>query len=195
MKVSIKQAALGAALTLAAAATAGFAAAPSAAPMPPPAAEADGPDATPPPGGRGMHHPMPHGEGRGFAEGPRGFGPGGPMPRELRGLDLSDAQQDAVDDIFVKHHREQRELFKRERGLHRSLAELDPQAKDYVAQSDKLADQAGQIERDQLRLRARVTSELVATLTPEQAKQLQARRAERAERHGERRQAPPHAHD
>ncbi|WP_051278189.1 Spy/CpxP family protein refolding chaperone [Solimonas flava] len=197
MKVSIKQASLGAALALAAAATAGFAAAPAAAPIPPPAAEADAPDVAPmpPPGGHGMHRPMPHGEGLGFAEGPRGFGPGGPLPRELRGLDLSDAQQDAVDEIFVKHHREQRELFKRERDLHRSLATLDPQAKDYVAQSDKLAEQAGQIERDQLRLRARVTAELVATLTPEQAKQLQARRAERAERHAKRPQAPPRAHD
>lgn len=191
MKLSFKQASLGAALALAAATTAAFAAAP----LPPPAAEADAPELAPAPGGHGLHHAMRHGEGRGRAGNPMHVGPGGPLGRELRGLDLSDAQQDAIDDISVKHHRERRDLFKRERDLHRSLAALDPQAKDYVAQSDKLAEQAGQIERDQLRLRARVSSELVATLTPEQARQLQERRAERAKRHAERPQAPPRAHD
>ncbi|MGH8446601.1 MAG: Spy/CpxP family protein refolding chaperone, partial [Solimonas sp.] len=128
------------------------------------------------------------GEGR-FFGGPAGGMQGGPLLRELHGLDLSDSQQDAIDDVFVKHHKEQRELFKRGRDLHRSYRELDPVAKDYASRSNKLADQAGQLTRDELQLRTRITSEVVATLTPDQAQKLQAeraeKRAERAERHAQ----------
>src|SRR3546814_697327 len=51
-------------------------------------------------GGHGMH---------------RGHGHGSPLMREIRRLQLSDAQDDAIDAVSVKHHAEQRELFKRRR--------------------------------------------------------------------------------
>lgn len=115
---------------------------------------------------------------------------GTPLVRQLRGLDLSETQRDAIDDIFVKHHKEQRELFKRGRDLRQSFSELSPLAKDYVSQSGKLADQAAKLAHDQIVLRAKVDSEIVATLTPAQAQQLQAKLAERAAKRAAHRHPP-----
>ncbi|HET8881078.1 MAG TPA: Spy/CpxP family protein refolding chaperone [Solimonas sp.] len=116
---------------------------------------------------------------------------GSPLMHELRRLDLSDAQSDAVDAIRVKHHAEQRELFKRRRDLRRSFAKLDPTAKDYASQSGKLADQTGKVAHDEVVLRTKIAAELIATLTPEQVTQLKADRAERQARREQRRRAPP----
>lgn len=116
---------------------------------------------------------------------------GSPLMHELRRLDLSDAQSDAVDAIRVKHHAEQRELFKRRRDLRRSFAKLDPTAKDYASQSGKLADQTGKVAHDEVVLRTKIAAELIATLTPEQVTQLKADRAERQKRREQRRHAPP----
>ena len=175
-------------------------AAPAADPGPAPQTLAfAGPDADlppPPPGhdgdGRDGHH-FRGMQRRGGPDFMPGFGERGPrMMHLLRGLDLSDAQEDAVDDIFMKHHKEQRELFKRGRDLHRAYAALDPQAKDYLSQSNKLADQAASLTRDSLKLRAKVDSELIATLTPEQARTLAERRAEREQRRQEHREQRSH---
>src|SRR3546814_11399057 len=87
----------------------------------------------------------------------------------------------AIDAVSVKHHAEQRELFKRRRDLHRGFAKLDPTAKDYRSASAKLADQAGEVAHDEVVLRSRIAAELIATLTPEQIQQLKTDRAEREE--------------
>jgi Spy/CpxP family protein refolding chaperone len=109
----------------------------------------------------------------------------GPLMHELRGLRLSDAQNDAIDDVFMKHHKEQRAIVKRQRDLRDSARALDPTARDFLNRSDKLADAAGKLTQGALRLRARVASEVIATLTPDQVQQLQARRAEREAARGE----------
>lgn len=142
-----------------------------------------------PPPMRGDHRDGPDRDGhfRGPRGGMMGFGGDahGPLMHELRGLKLSDAQSDSIDDIFVKHHKEQRELFKRQRDLHRSAKALDPTAKDFLGQSNKLADATGKLTQDSLRLRAKIASEVIATLTPEQVQTLQTRRAERAAHHAD----------
>src|SRR3546814_6139232 len=112
----------------------------------------------------------------------RGYGHGSPRMREIRRLQLSDAQDDAIDAVSVKHHAEQRELFKRRRDLHRGFAKLDPTAKDYRSASAKLADQAGEVAHDEVVLRSRIAAELIATLTPEQIQQLKTDSAEREAR-------------
>ncbi|NKF22150.1 Spy/CpxP family protein refolding chaperone [Solimonas marina] len=147
-------------------------------PPPPPFADRDGPRH----GGdfRGTRGGMGHG-------GPMmGMGPGmgGPLMHELRGLKLSDAQSDKIDDIFMKHHKEQRALFKRERDLREAMHKLDPTAKDFLSTSNKLADTAGKLTEDKMQLHAKVASEVIATLTPEQVQELQKRRAEREQHRG-----------
>src|SRR3546814_9046060 len=54
---------------------------------------------------------------------------GSPLMREIRRLQLSDVRDDAIDAVSVKHHAEQRALFKRRRDLHRGFAKIDPTAK------------------------------------------------------------------
>ncbi|MFT4047962.1 MAG: Spy/CpxP family protein refolding chaperone, partial [Solimonas sp.] len=170
-------------------------------------AAADGSDTPPPPpppgdggpqNGPGGNHGGPHfggpdggGFDGGFPGGPGGERGGG-LLRDLHGLDLSDAQEDAIDDVFAKHHKEQRELFKRERDLHRAYRELDPLAKDYVGQSGKLADQAASLTRDSIKLRAKVDSEVLATLTPEQTEKLKAELADKKAKHDDRRGPSEH---
>ncbi|WP_028081660.1 Spy/CpxP family protein refolding chaperone [Solimonas soli] len=186
---------IGAALAGAIAIGTAYAAAPLA-PGNAPAAVADDADAPPAPDhsgrrdGHGPQHGDAHFRSRGFDRFgfmPGGEGPGSGLMRELHGLGLSEAQRDNIDDIVDKHHQEQRELFKRGRSLHRAYRDLDPTAKDYVSQSGKLADQTAALTRDALKLRARIDSEIVATLTPEQTQQLQARIADSKARRDERR--------
>ncbi len=132
----------------------------------------DGP--TPPPrdeGRPGHHFAGAHNDLRGSGLGAL------PLMRDLRTLDLSAAQSDAIDTVFVRHHDEQRALSKRRRDLRRSLAARDPSAADYATQSEALAEQAGQLVRDEIRLRAQVDAEICATLTPQQLQTLQARRS------------------
>lgn len=113
-----------------------------------------------------------------------------PLMREMRRLNLSDAQGDAVDAIFVKHHAEQRDLFKRRRDLQRGFAQLDPTAKDYASVSSKLAEQTGKVARDGVMLRTKIAAELIATLTPEQVAQLKTDRAAREARRAQHKRGP-----
>ncbi|NGY05570.1 Spy/CpxP family protein refolding chaperone [Solimonas terrae] len=143
-------------------------------------------DRGPPPGddeGPGNHHFRGPGMHRGGMH-------GSPLMHELHRLNLSDAQSDAVDAIMVKHHAEQRDLFKRRRDLHRGFAALDPTATDYASQSSKLADQTGKLAHDEVLLRSRIAGEVIATLTPEQVQQLKADRAEHEARREQHRRGP-----
>jgi Spy/CpxP family protein refolding chaperone len=188
MKLSLKRIAPAAALAAMLAAAGVQAATPQAAAPQPAADQGPADDGRgPPPDHRG---PWGHRFG-GHGHMHRAGMLGSPLMHELRRLDLSDAQSDAVDAIMVKHHAEQRELFKRRRDLHRSFAKLDPTAKDYASQSGKLADQTGKVAHDEVVLRTKIAAELIATLTPEQVTQLKADRAERQARREQRRRAPP----
>jgi len=120
---------------------------------------------------RGGKHFAGAGEGRGFG-----------ALHGLRGLGLSEAQRDAIEDIVDKHHDERRALKKRGRELQRAYRDLDPTAKDYVSKSDKLAEQRAALTRDQLKLKARLESQVIASLTPEQKQKLQTQIAERKAR-------------
>lgn len=104
---------------------------------------------------------------------------------ELRGLELSDAQRTNVRAVLVKNRQQQRSLNERERELDRSFDALDPTAKDYKARTQGLADQAGKLARDRVAAQTALRAQIYAELTPEQVKQLQTRREERAARRAE----------
>src|SRR3546814_16239440 len=95
----------------------------------------------------------------------RGHGHGSPLMREIRRLQLSDAQDDAIDAVYVKHHAEQRELFKRRRDLHRGFAKLDPTAKKSRSASAKLAATAGEVAHDAGVLGSKNAAEMIAHRT------------------------------
>src|SRR3546814_20918272 len=82
------------------------------------------------------------------------------LMREIRRLQLSDAQDDAIDAVSFKHHAEQRELFKRRRDLHRGFAKHDHTAKDYRNASAKLPDQAGEGAHEEAALPSKRPAEL-----------------------------------
>lgn len=184
MKLSLTIAALAAVLATAGVQAAGT----QAAPANPQQAAYNGPgdDGRGPPSGHHDHQRRGFGGHGMHRDGMRGS----PLMRELRRLNLSDAQGDAIDAIFVKHHAEQRDLFKRRRDLHRSFAKLDPTAKDYASVSSKLADQSGKVAHDEIVLRTKVAAELIATLTPEQVQQLKTDRAEREARRAQHKRGP-----
>lgn len=159
----------------------------------PPSAEAPPADADGPP-----EHPHCHGprDGERGDRGPRhwrgedrGPGPeGAPVLRLLRGLDLSQAQRDKIHELMQKNRAPHRELMARRFALHEAFADLDPLAPDYRKKVDKLAGDAAGLAQETLRFDARVTAELVAQLSPEQAKTLQSRLAQRREQPQERRE-------
>lgn len=185
MKLSLTSAALAAVLATAGAQAAG----PQPAPAPSQQVACNNPDDSHDlPYGHGLDHDMPRFGGHGMSR--HGGMHGSPLMREMHRLNLSDAQGDAIDAIFVKHHAEQRELFKRRRDLHRDFAKLDPAAKDYASVSSKLADQTGKVAHDEVVLRTRIAAELIATLTPEQVQQLKDDRAKREARRAEHKRGP-----
>jgi len=102
--------------------------------------------------------------------------PGGAgVPRSLRGLDLSEAQQDRVFAILHAQAPRQRELEKSERKAHDALhafrerAEFDQNAAKSQAQAYATA-----IAEQEL-LHLRTDAQLMALLTPEQRAQLRER--------------------
>lgn len=157
-----------------------FAASTSAATPPAAPASSTPPPDAPPPGDPAMD---PH-------DGPRGHGPGmhmrsrhGAMPilRMLHGLDLSDAQRDSIHQLLEKNREPHRALMERRFELRRAFFELDPVAPDYQKKADKIGADAARLAQETVHFDARVTSEVVALLTPDQTKQLQAKLAERRE--------------
>lgn len=158
------------------------AAAPPAADAPPPPPAPDTLAPPPGPGGDWQRPDGPHprpglhmGQHRPGAEGM-------PVLPLLRKLDLSPAQRDTVQQLMDKNREPHRALMQRRFELRRAFADLDPVAPDYRKKADQLADTAARLAQETLRFDARVTTELVAVVTPEQGKALQAELAQRRER-------------
>jgi len=95
----------------------------------------------------------------------------------LHGLDLSEAQQDA---IFTLMHRQAPEVRKQEQALHKAqdaLRQLSRQEKFDEAQGRRLAREIGEQQSEQAYLHARTSQEVYRLLTPAQRKQVEERRA------------------
>jgi protein CpxP len=126
----------------------------------------------PGPMGRGMMGPG----GHGFRGGPGGpFGPGG---LALRGLDLTDAQREQVKAILQSHRDEQKAIGDRMQAARKALH--DAIAADTFDETTVRAKavEIGTIEADAAVLQARIKSEIVAILTPEQVKKAKELRTE-----------------
>lgn len=134
-----------------------------------------------------------HGPGPG--PGPRMEGPGEGLPPFLRGVELSEAQQDKV---FAATYaqapllREQQKIAFR---AHEQLRELAASSHYDDAKAAALAKGAAQAMATISLQHARLEQQLLAVLTPEQRKQVEARREEDAPdpRHGNDRAPAPRA--
>lgn len=115
-----------------------------------------------------------------------GFGPPpGGLPF-LRGLDLSEAQQDRVFAILHAEVPRRRELDKAERRAHDALHDLEDSAQLDEAKAAAAAQALGQVVADLEMLRLRTGAQLMAVLTPQQRAQRDERRAGRGETRGKR---------
>jgi protein CpxP len=134
--------------------------------------------------------------GTAFAQGPRGggprrggVGPGGPgAGLVLRGLDLSDAQEDQVRAVRERYREQAREAAQRlaeSRRAQREAIQALPANEGLVISATQNMVQA---EIDVAVLQSRVYTEVWGVLTPEQQSQVTARRAQRDDTLGERRE-------
>ncbi|WP_312519181.1 Spy/CpxP family protein refolding chaperone [Massilia sp.] len=112
--------------------------------------------------------PMPPGGALPADAGP-GFGPGAPF---LRGLDLSEAQQDRVFAILHEQAPKRRELDKAERKAHDALHALAGGTEFDAAAATPHAQAFGRAIAEQELLKLRTDAQLMAVLTPEQRAQL-----------------------
>lgn len=115
--------------------------------------------------------PMPPGGPESFGRGPGpDLGPG--AAPFLRGLDLSEAQQDRVFAILHEQAPKRRELEKAERKAHDALHEMTDRAQLDGAAARTQAQALGQAIAAQELLHLRTEAQLMAVLTPEQRAQL-----------------------
>lgn len=119
------------------------------------------------------------------------FGPGlHAGPPFLRGLDLSEAQQDRVFAILHAQAPKRRELEKAERKAGQALGELARAPQLDEARASASAQALGQAIADQELLRLRTDAQIKAVLTPEQRARLDRPRGEgrkgRADKNGAR---------
>lgn len=150
---------------------AAFAAAPDAPPpgAPEAADQGAGPDIE--------HGPGPRGPGPG--PGPHMGGPGLPF---LRGIDLSEAQEDR---LFAIMHAQAPQLREQEKAERKALAALDAMRESGRVDDAGAAAQAralGQAIAAQELLRVRTAAQVMALLTPQQKEALERERAPRAPR-------------
>ena len=138
-------------------------------------APAGGPPQSPvaeaPHGGPGMP-PMHGGEQRG--NGPHGGDQFGmPLPPELHGVALTDAQQDKVFQIMYKQAPALREAMKKERHAHDDLQALILAPNFDESRARSLADSAGKAHGEMALLHATAQSQIQALLTPAQRQQIE----------------------
>ena len=112
----------------------------------------------------------------------------GPLAAGLRSLKLSDAQRSAIDPQLDAAREKRRQHQAQRRELHEAFAALDPAARDYAAQSQKLSERAAELARTEMVSRASLKSAVSAQLTPEQRQQWQAQ--QQARRNDRARPAP-----
>lgn len=95
----------------------------------------------------------------------------------LHGLDLSEAQQDA---LFTLMHRQAPEIRKQKQALHKAqdaLQQLSRQEKFDETQGRRLAREIGELKSEQAYQHARTSQEVYRLLTPAQRKQVEERRS------------------
>ena len=119
-----------------------------------------------------------HGDFRG---GPRGgmppFGPGASGLPFLRGLDLSEAQEDKVFQLMHGQAPYMREQHRAHDKAMRALHDMRDADKFDDAAAAKLAQAAAQAEANLVLARIRTHQKILALLTPEQRRQLDERKA------------------
>lgn len=129
----------------------------------------DGPTPAGPPHDGPPHDGPPH---EGPPHGPGGFGPFGHLHR----LRLSEAQQDQLFAIMHAAAPRQRTQAKAERKAHEALRTLGAAPQFDEARANAAARELGQAIADGALLRARLESQVLAVLTPEQRQQLRRER-------------------
>ncbi|MBA4284157.1 MAG: hypothetical protein C0434_01310 [Xanthomonadaceae bacterium] len=123
------------------------------------------PDATPPeaPGEHGDRHPGGGHHGRHL---------GGPFLRELRSLDLSEAQRSSVRNAVKASLDAGRSQHETLRSLQRRLLNTTPDSAGYAALVNQLADAEANAARDRVQKAAALKGELYAMLTDAQKARL-----------------------
>ena len=126
--------------------------------------------------------------------GPRGRGPGGVGPERmeagvmLRGLDLSEAQQQQIRQLREQHREQTRPIVERLREARQAREAAMTATPFNEGQIRAAMQQLAVVESDLAVQQARLQADVRAILTPEQVQQLDARRAERDARMNERRE-------
>ena len=128
--------------------------------------------------------PMMGGHGHGQCDGgpmsmqsERGFFGGEKMPRMLRGLDLTEAQQDKVFALMHEQAPAMREKAKEMRAARIAMRDMMMSDKYDEAQVKALTERSAQAMAEMAQMRARSANEIYKLLTPEQRKTLQERKA------------------
>jgi protein CpxP len=153
-----------------------------------PAAFAEPMPVTPPPGERmaGADHGPDAGPGPGERRGPGGHGPrhgpNGPGLPFLRGIDLSEAQEDRLFAILHAEAPQLREQDKAEDKAHEALRAMLESGDYNEAKAAAHTKALGQAIATRELLRVRTAGQVMALLTPEQRAQLKQERAPRAPR-------------
>ena len=126
------------------------------------------------------------GPGPGERHGPGGHGPhggmGGPGLPFLRGIDLSEAQQDRLFAILHAEAPQLREQDKAERKAHEALRAMFEAGDFSEAKASAQTKALGQAVAARALLRLRTAGQVMALLTPEQRAQIKQERAPRAQR-------------
>jgi periplasmic protein CpxP/Spy len=137
-----------------------------------------------------------------FSQGPAAFGPGmghGGFGAKMLGfyadyLDLTDAQQAQVKDILTKEKPTVLPLVQQLAQAHQQMSQFEQAGSFDEAKVRALAAQQSQTMTELVVQKARIKSELMAVLTPEQKDKmakLEARHAARMEKHLQQKQSAP----
>jgi protein CpxP len=132
------------------------------------------------PGGQRGFGPMGRGMMGPGGPGMRG-GPGGPFGMAglpLRELELTDTQREQVKAVMESHRDEQKAIGDRMQAARKALHDAIAADEFDEAGIRTAAAQVGAVEADAAVLQARIRSEVIALLTPEQVKKAKALRAE-----------------
>lgn len=146
----------------------------------------------PPPGPGMMEHRTVTGFGGGSGAGcdrpwmishEQRFLPGG--MHELRAVDLSRPQREAIRKVFEDQHRRFEALGRTMRDERQALRNLDPRSADYEKRVRALAERAADLARRRVTLMAEIRRQVDAQLTDAQHARLRQMRRQAAERRAE----------
>jgi Spy/CpxP family protein refolding chaperone len=119
----------------------------------------------------GQHMPM------GWHRGPMGMGAmGSPVPPFLRGIELTEAQQDKIFEIMHNLAPQMREKAKAAHKARKELHELATSQNYDESKAKSLADTLARSQADMMLMHIRADRQILALLTAEQRKQVDERR-------------------